>query len=375
MTANNNKFEFWSTQPVKKFSESVGIDQQIKTFDINNTETELPKEFKWDVITDYSELTGFLNKYYVEDSKNQFRLNYQNKMMEFIYNNTTNVLLCVRLVTNNVIVATICGKVVKTQINKNKVDNVEINFLCVHPKLRNKKLTPVLVSEIQRRFTLLGFQEGMFVSRNIIPTPVITAKYYHKIINPKVLVETGFIRLDQSTNLKNVKNSHKMPDNFYNKNFKKATENHIDQMFDLFQQYMSKYNMHPIYTIDEFKNHFMNENVTCYVIEKDNKVVDFISYITMQTEVLQNNSKYKFIRRAYLYYYTATNETLYSLLKDMLIVARNSSIDVFDALDIMENTSALTDLGFDEGTGISNYYLYNRKIKNIKNIQCAKVFF
>jgi len=33
---------------------------------------------------------------------------------------------------------------------------VEINFLCVHKKLRSKRLAPVLIKEITRRVNLKG---------------------------------------------------------------------------------------------------------------------------------------------------------------------------------------------------------------------------
>ena len=40
---------------------------------------------------------------------------------------------------------------------------VEINFLCVHKKLRSKRLAPVLIKEITRRVNLTGiFQVSLF---------------------------------------------------------------------------------------------------------------------------------------------------------------------------------------------------------------------
>ena len=42
-----------------------------------------------------------------------------------------------------------------------KKNLVEINFLCVHKKLRAKRLAPVLIREITRRVNLTGiFQES-----------------------------------------------------------------------------------------------------------------------------------------------------------------------------------------------------------------------
>ena len=44
----------------------------------------------------------------------------------------------------------------QTSIYKTAVPMVEINFLCVHKKLRANRLAPVLISEITRRFVHIG---------------------------------------------------------------------------------------------------------------------------------------------------------------------------------------------------------------------------
>jgi glycylpeptide N-tetradecanoyltransferase len=147
---------------------------------------------------------------------------------------------------------------------------------------------------------------------------------------------------------------------------------HLDQMFDLFNLYMEKYNLHPIFTQDEFKEKFSNKLITCYVLESDDgDVLDFVSYYLMQSRVLKACEKHEFIRKACLYYYTSVNATPFSLISDLLIVAKNNDIHVFDALDIMENANVISELGFDEGTGFLHYYLYNWKVKPLKNIQCS----
>jgi glycylpeptide N-tetradecanoyltransferase len=41
-------------------------------------------------------------------------------------------------------------------VHGKKVQMVEINFLCVHKKLRSKRLAPVLIKEITRRVNVNG---------------------------------------------------------------------------------------------------------------------------------------------------------------------------------------------------------------------------
>ena len=56
-----------------------------------------------------------------------------------------------------------------------KKNLVEINFLCVHKKLRAKRLAPVLIREITRRVNLTGiFQESSSHSLYYLHTCLMT---------------------------------------------------------------------------------------------------------------------------------------------------------------------------------------------------------
>mmetsp|Transcript_15191 Transcript_15191/g.10682 ORF Transcript_15191/g.10682 Transcript_15191/m.10682 type:complete len:92 (+) Transcript_15191:496-771(+) len=64
--------------------------------------------------------------------------------------------LAVKSTANNKLYGFISGIPVKANINDIKVKMAEINFLCVHSQLRNKKLAPLLIKEVTRRINLLG---------------------------------------------------------------------------------------------------------------------------------------------------------------------------------------------------------------------------
>ena len=65
----------------------------------------------------------------------------------------------------------------------------EINFLCVHKKLRHKRLAPVLIKEITRRVNLRSIWQAVYTAGVVLPKPVAKCRYYHRTINPKKLVE------------------------------------------------------------------------------------------------------------------------------------------------------------------------------------------
>jgi glycylpeptide N-tetradecanoyltransferase len=86
----------------------------------------------------------------------------------------------------------------KAVINENTVKMADVNFMCVHKKLRNKKLAPILMKEIKRRLNLQNIWSGVYTSGDVFPHPFAQAPYFHRSLNAKKNVETGFSVLPQN---------------------------------------------------------------------------------------------------------------------------------------------------------------------------------
>ena len=74
------------------------------------------------------------------------------------------------------LVAFIAAVPAKIRVYDKTVQMVEINFLCVHKKLRSKRLAPVLIREITRRVNQNGIFQATFTAGIIIPKPVGTCR-------------------------------------------------------------------------------------------------------------------------------------------------------------------------------------------------------
>lgn len=377
-TALKWNFQFWNTQPVSKFNEIISSDGAIlpDNIELSQTAYKLPDEFEWIElnmikIEDREKLSNFLNKYNYElSNKTSFKLHYNEEFLNWIYGKNNHKVIGIIIKNNNLLIGVISGKIIKMQINKNKIDMIETNYLCIHPQLRNKKMTHVLIKELVRQFNLLNYYYGIYATNNYLPSPILTTSQYFRPININKLVDTGFLKLQGTTELKSVKKAIKLPnlDNI-NPNFKKMKFEHLSKTYDIYKLYMSKYNCHRIYSIDEFKQIFLNNKfVTCYVVLDGDNVIDFASWYL--TKLINND---KIINVANLFYYTSLIKTPYKLIKDLLIVSKSYNIDIFSAFDIMENNYILNELGFEKGNsnGILHYYFYNWKSLPFKNMQCA----
>lgn len=88
---------------------------------------------------------------------------------------------------------------------------VEINFLCVHKRLRSKRLAPVLIKEITRRVNLQGIWQAAYTAGVVLPKPVAVCRYWHRSLNPKKLIEVGFSSLAPRMTLARTIKLYKLP--------------------------------------------------------------------------------------------------------------------------------------------------------------------
>ena len=88
----------------------------------------------------------------------------------------------------------------------------EVNFLCVHKKLRDKRLAPALIREVTRRVNLKNIWQAIYTSGTTLPTPFSTAPYWHRNLNPQKLVDVRFSFKHPEMNQAKFNKMHKLPE-------------------------------------------------------------------------------------------------------------------------------------------------------------------
>ena len=120
--------------------------------------------------------------------------------------------------------------------------------------------------------------------------------------------------------------------------------------------------MHQNFTEEEFA-HFLLPRakiINSYVVEDPttHAITDMLSFYHLPSTVLKSD-KHKMLYAAYSYYSVPGKHTIKDLIEDALVLAKAEDIDVFNALDLMENGSVMKELKFGPGDGHLQYYLYN----------------
>lgn len=364
--------KFWDTQPVPRLDATVtetGPLEKKTIAEVRQEPYNMPAGFEWSVvdITDTKqedEVYHLLNENYVEDDDNMFRFDYSRNFLKWALTPpgySKEFHLGVRNQKTGKLFGFISGIPATIRAYEDSFRTVEINFLCVHKKLRHRRLAPVLIKEITRRVNLDDIWQAVYTAGVHLPKPVACCRYYHRSLNPKKLIEVGFSRLVPRMTMARTIKLYRVSDTPAHHNLREMTQNDVPSACALLQNYLSKFKLAVEIDEAEFAHWLLPRTgvVDSFVLTDGQGVVtDMCSFYHLPSTIIKH-PKHGNLFAAYSFYNVATSMSLKDLMKDALVLARNRGMDVFNALNLMENEQFLADLMFGVGDGKLRYYLYN----------------
>lgn len=376
------RHQFWDTQPVPKLAENAieiesgAIEPERTVEGVRKDNYPLPASFEWVTcdVTDESELQEIytlLNGNYVEDEDCLFRFDYSADFLRWAltppgYHKEWHI--GVRATTSKKLVGFITGIPADMTVEGKTMPMAEVNFLCVHKKLRSKRLAPVLIKEITRRVNLCNIWQATYTAGVLIPRPVSSCRYYHRSLNPKKLIEVGFSRLAPRMTIARTMKLYKTLDAPKTKGFREMVDKDVSAVQGLLEKKLNQHKLHPNLTADDVRHWLLPRKgvMYSYVVESEQgEITDFASFYSLPSSVL-GNDKHKTLFAAYQFWTVANTVSLTELTNDVFVRAREEGFDVFNALDLMENHEIFEPLKFGIGDGVLHYYLYNWKSSIMK---------
>merc|ERR1719454_643280 len=146
------------------------------------------------------------------------------------------------------LVGFITGIPASMKVNDDVVSMTEINFLCVHKKLRSKRLAPVLIKEITRRVNKQNVWQAVYTAGVVLPRPVSECRYYHRSLNPKKLIDVGFSHLGPRMTMARTIKLYKVPDTPQLSGMREMQSKDQARVFELVSSYLNKFALHPEFT-------------------------------------------------------------------------------------------------------------------------------
>merc|ERR1711981_554370 len=172
------------------------------------------------------------------------------------------------------LVAFISAIPVDFRTRENRLKGSEVNFLCVHKKLRNKRLAPVLIKEITRRCYIEGVFQALYTGGNLLPTPVATCRYYHRSLDWQKLYETGFSPLPPGSTPLRQAAKFRLPDKPQLSGLRELESKDTSAVADLLTRYTNRFDLGQIFSEDEVRHWLLHDPKICpervvysYVVE------------------------------------------------------------------------------------------------------------
>ena len=226
------------------------------------------------------------------------------------------------------------------RVRSNTIKCSEVNFLCIHKKLRSKRLTPVLIQEITRRCYVNGIFQAIYTGGIVLPKPVSSCRYFHRSLDWLKLNEVGFSPLPERTTRERQLMKYKLPSSTSTKGLRPMHRRDVDDVLSLLERYLERFDMAPNFDREEVAHWLLHNDkisheqvIWTYVVEdpSTHEITDFFSFYCLESTVI-NNTKHGNIRAAYLFYYATETaleknekglkERLNCLMNDALILAK-----------------------------------------------------
>ncbi len=341
----------------------------------------LPEGFEWCIldinsVDERQELYRLLNENYVEDVDSCFRFDYPQEFLEWALMPPgwkREWHLTVRASSSRRMVAFISAIPCTLSIRGATVEGVEVNFLCIHKKLRSRRLAPMLIREVTRRVNLHGIFQALYTAGSALPGILSASQYYHRPINFEKLVEAGFTAIPLTRTLAQMNAHYALPKEARmgaKSFFRPMTRSDVPSVARLFESFSRPFTLHAQLNEEEIAHWILPRDEIIYSFvsgtaedREEDRITDFISFYSLPSTIVEKSgtaSLHKSLKVAYLFYYAAeSKDRLKVLVEAALVRARDLGFDVFNCVDIMQNSVFLDDLKFGEGDGTLHYYLYN----------------
>lgn len=389
--------EFWNSQPMQRESSQAEVITEEGPIDSNTDVSRIRPDpypmysayewsnFEWQ--RDGKELVEFLKNHYASDKETGLGIYYPPELLSVILTSewvVTEWLICVRVSSNKKLGAFIAGFPITLRVDERVTKAVEVNFFCIHSKIRGKGLAPLMIKELTRRVNLKGVFQAFYSAGNNLPGKLMESRFVHRHIDTKVLVSAGFTSIRNTTMAKMI-TEYKLADSTKSKDFinlkdlrslsqgKEFEEEVLRSCFLLAQKFYRKFRVALAFEDSyekEFTNTLKNASTCCLSIDWSQRPLRVKAFASWGALEISNGALKTPIKSGCLHHYSYqiqepgsqedSDMFLVNFMNDCLIEAKKEGYHLFTCmLNYMDNHRFANQLKFRLGTGLLNYYIYN----------------
>ncbi|KAM8836550.1 glycylpeptide N-tetradecanoyltransferase 1-like [Spinachia spinachia] len=369
--ARTHTYRFWDSQPVPKLGDSFVTHGPIveREGSVRKEPYSLPSGFSWDTLdlsspTVMNELCTLLNENYADEDDNTIACDFSQEYLQWALQppNWLPQWNCgVRVHSNNKLVGFIAALPADVRVHETEKRMAQVKFLCVHKRLRLKRMTPVLIRELTRRVNQQGLSQAVYSAGIVLPTPLSSCRYWHRPLSPRKLTEASYQGLRQNMNLQRALKFYRLPETTKTPGLRPLTGADVVGVHSLLQAKLSKFHLSSVMSLQEVEHWLLPREhvIDTYVVEgAAGTVTDVVSFYSVSSRLL-NHPVHTGLRAAHLLYVAGTGTDPADLMEDTLVLAKSKGFDIFCAFDVMDHKSFFENLKFNIMNKSVHYYLYN----------------
>jgi glycylpeptide N-tetradecanoyltransferase len=128
----------------------------------------------------------------------------------------------------------------------------------------------------------------------VLPTPFAQARYYHRSLNPKKLIDVQFSSLPKQQSMSVHNKIYAVQSSSSIQGIRQMEEKDIKIVRTLLNKYLEQFKLRELYSTKEIRHFFLPRDKVMYswVVETDGEVTDFISFYSLPSSIL-NHTKHK----------------------------------------------------------------------------------
>lgn len=313
----------------------------------------------------------FINNNYINCEENILRLVYNKELLE-LYDNS--MIIEFKPKNKNTIVGFIIGRKISIYIDDIIEESLEVNFLCIIPKLRNLNLAPYMIN-ILTKCALIKYNISIanYTIHDNIKAPYFSKKkFYHIPLNITKLIQCkffydGFFKdeftVDKFKNIYNefnyIRNTFKI--HYFCNTF--IEESKIILLYNrLIKYYKKTFTIYEYLSIEKFKLLISNKSFHHFIIyNNDNEIISYLCLFNLVSLNTKNDISYN-NGNIFLMFFDKMEDikNIFEIVKEYIFT--NNIFDIISFTDILK-----VKLECISGSCELKYYLFNTKYSLIEN--------
>ena len=210
----------------------------------------------------------------------------------------------------------------------------EVNFLCVHKKLRSKRLAPLLIRELTRRINAAGVWQAAYTAGVVLPRPAAVARYWHRSLDVAKLCAVGFTRLPPRMTMARAVRLHALPAEPRTPGLRPMVGADAPAVGALLRAYLARFPFAPVLSDAEVA-HCLTPRpgvVHSFVVDgppgaegtSRPPITDLVSFYTLPSTVVSGAGGHTTLEAAFQYYTVPGSASAKDLVADALVLARDT---------------------------------------------------